>query len=274
MDARDRAGLDITDPAAVAAAVAGVDVVINAAAWTDVDGAEADEAAATAINGAGVAHLARACAAAGARLVHVSTDYVFPGDAAAPYPEDAPTGPVNAYGRGKLAGEEAMPDAPARARLRRAHRLALRRARHATSSPPCSRWPRPATPSTSSTTSAGNPPGRTRWPSDSSRSADAALAGTAPAGVYHGTAGGETTWFGLARAVFAGGRAGSRPGSARPPATASRRPAVRPELQRARATTGGPPPASRRCRTGREQSARRPDPARASRRWSAPLVTH
>ena len=85
-----------------------MDVVVNAAAWTDVDAAEAAEDAATALNGTAVAYLARACAAGGARLLHPSTDYVFAGDAGTPYPEDAPTAPVNAYGRSKLAGEEAI----------------------------------------------------------------------------------------------------------------------------------------------------------------------
>jgi dTDP-4-dehydrorhamnose reductase len=94
--AASRAELDVTDADAVAAAVAGHDVVVHAAAWTNVDGAEADEAAATAVNGAGTRNVAAACAAAGARLLHVSTDYVFPGDAVSPYPEDAPTRPVNA----------------------------------------------------------------------------------------------------------------------------------------------------------------------------------
>ena len=111
LDGRDvtaatRAELDITDAAKVRDLVEGHDVVLNAAAWTDVDGAEADEAAATAVNGTGTRHVAAACAATGARLLHVSTDYVFPGDATAPYPEDAPTDPVNGYGRSKLAGEE------------------------------------------------------------------------------------------------------------------------------------------------------------------------
>jgi dTDP-4-dehydrorhamnose reductase len=102
--AATRAALDITDVAAVRAAVAGADVVLNAAGWTDVDGAEADEAAATAVNGDGVRILAEA---AGARLFHISTDYVFDGASTVPYPEDAEPAPVNAYGRGKLAGERA-----------------------------------------------------------------------------------------------------------------------------------------------------------------------
>jgi dTDP-4-dehydrorhamnose reductase len=105
-----RADLDITDAAAVRAAVRDTrpDAVINCAAWTNVDGAESAEAEATLINGDGAGHLAAAAAEAGAHIVHVSTDYVFAGDATAPYLEDAPTGPIGAYGRSKLAGELAV----------------------------------------------------------------------------------------------------------------------------------------------------------------------
>ena len=103
--AADRAALDITDRDAVTAAVHGHDVVLNAAAWTDVDAAEADEAAATAVNGTAVGHLARACARTGAVLVHVSTGAVLGGRTPVPLGEDAPPRPVNAYGRSKLVGE-------------------------------------------------------------------------------------------------------------------------------------------------------------------------
>jgi dTDP-4-dehydrorhamnose reductase len=108
-----RADLDITDSDAVRLAVSDVqpDAVVNCAAWTDVDAAEADEAAATLINGDGAGHVAAAAAAVGAHVVHVSTDYVFGGDATSPYREDAPTGPIGAYGRSKLAGEHAVADA-------------------------------------------------------------------------------------------------------------------------------------------------------------------
>jgi dTDP-4-dehydrorhamnose reductase len=105
-----RAQLDVRDRAAVRAAVASArpDVVVNCAAWTDVDGAEAEEEAATAINGAGAGNVAAAAADAGAFLVHVSTDYVFDGTSGAPYVESSPTSPLNAYGRSKLAGEAAV----------------------------------------------------------------------------------------------------------------------------------------------------------------------
>jgi dTDP-4-dehydrorhamnose reductase len=105
-----RAALDITDVAAVDRVVstARPEVILNCAAWTDVDGAEDNEAAASAINDAGAAHLAGAADAYGAAIVHVSSDYVFDGSATYPYPEDAPTGAIGAYGRTKEAGEAAV----------------------------------------------------------------------------------------------------------------------------------------------------------------------
>ena len=104
----NRDSLDITDPDAALAAVAGHDFVVNAAAWTAVDDAESQEAGAFAVNAVGAANLARACSAAGARMVQVSTDYVFAGDATSPYAEDAPLAPRSAYGRTKAAGEWAV----------------------------------------------------------------------------------------------------------------------------------------------------------------------
>lgn len=224
--ATTRADLDITDPRAVPAAVAGHDVVINAAAWTDVDGAESQERAATAVNGDAVATLAAACATTGARLIHVSTDYVFPGDATEPYPEDAPTGPVNAYGRGKLVGELAvarlLPESGYLVRtawLYGAHgpnfvatmlRLAGERERLDVVDD-----------------QRGQPTWSYRLAERLVALADAALAGHAAPGVYHGTSSGETTWYGLARAVFA--LRGLDPDRVRP-TTSDRfpRPAARP----------------------------------------------
>jgi dTDP-4-dehydrorhamnose reductase len=117
-----RTELDITDHDAVRAAVGDTapDAIINCAAWTDVDAAEADEAAATRINGDGAGHLAAAADEAGAHVVHVSTDYVFGGDATEPYVESAPTGPIGAYGRSKLAGEVAVSAVPGHAIVRTA----------------------------------------------------------------------------------------------------------------------------------------------------------
>ena len=108
-----RAGLDVTDVAAVEQAFgdARPDVAVNCAAWTNVDGAESDEAGALAVNGAGAGNVARAAAASGAWTVHVSSDYVFDGAKREPYVESDPVDPVSAYGRTKLAGERAVANA-------------------------------------------------------------------------------------------------------------------------------------------------------------------
>jgi dTDP-4-dehydrorhamnose reductase len=101
--------LDVTDADAVAARVNRdrPDVVINCAAWTDVDGAEESEDQAMAVNGAGAGNAAAAAAAAGAKVLYVSTDYVFDGHKESPYVEVDEPAPQSAYGRTKLAGEEA-----------------------------------------------------------------------------------------------------------------------------------------------------------------------
>jgi len=102
-----RTELDVTDPQASVETIGTYrpDAVINCAGWTDVDEAEQDEAAALALNGGGAGNVARACALAGAHLVHVSTDYVFDGTATRPYVESDPVAPLGAYGRTKLEGE-------------------------------------------------------------------------------------------------------------------------------------------------------------------------
>ncbi len=104
------AELDVTDSDNVARVLTRerLDAVVNCAAYTDVDGAEAEEERATAVNGDGAGHVAAAAAACGAFLVHVSTDYVFDGRNHRPYREDDPTAPMSAYGRSKLAGEVAV----------------------------------------------------------------------------------------------------------------------------------------------------------------------
>ncbi|MFE1595880.1 dTDP-4-dehydrorhamnose reductase [Nocardia sp. NPDC058705] len=103
-----RAELDITDRAAVDAVLTPGAVVINCAAYTAVDAAETDVEAAYAANATGPAVLAAACVDAGARLIHVSTDYVFPGNADTPYEPGDPTGPHTVYGQSKLTGERAV----------------------------------------------------------------------------------------------------------------------------------------------------------------------
>ncbi|MEU5089868.1 dTDP-4-dehydrorhamnose reductase [Streptomyces sp. NPDC021356] len=216
--ALSKSDLDITDSTAVTDAVTGHHVVVNAAAWTDVDGAETAEAIATTVNGAGVRHLAEACAWTGARLLHISTDYVFSGASAVPYGEDSPTSPVNAYGRSKLAGERAV------ARLLPVTGYTVRTAwlygRHGRDFV------------TNVLELAGRREtldvvddqyGQPTWSHALAahlvQLGRTALAGQAPAGIYHGTASGRTTWFGLARAAFE--LAGLDPERIRPTASAA-----------------------------------------------------
>ena len=105
--------IDLADPAGIAPALAriGADVVVNAAAYTAVDRAETDSAAAFAINAAGAGAVAAAARSLELPLIHISTDYVFDGTKTAPYVETDPTGPTGVYGASKLAGELAVMDA-------------------------------------------------------------------------------------------------------------------------------------------------------------------
>ena len=102
---RDEA--DLLNPAACAAAIAATnaEAIINAAAWTAVDKAETEEAAATTVNGDAPTAMAKAAAAKGIPFLHISTDYVFDGTGTQPFTPDHPTAPLGAYGRSKLAGE-------------------------------------------------------------------------------------------------------------------------------------------------------------------------
>lgn len=110
-----RGQADLMQPDACAAAIANCDIVINAAAWTAVDLAEAHEADATTVNAAAPAAMARACAALGLPFIHISTDYVFDGAGIAPFGVDDPTAPLGAYGRSKLGGEVGVQASGARA---------------------------------------------------------------------------------------------------------------------------------------------------------------
>jgi len=105
-----RSELDITDAGAVRETVASArpDVVVNCAAYTAVDAAEADAETAQAVNGGGAGHVAGAAARIGAWTLHVSTDYVFDGSKRSPYVESDATSPLSVYGASKLAGEQAV----------------------------------------------------------------------------------------------------------------------------------------------------------------------
>ncbi|MFF7249479.1 dTDP-4-dehydrorhamnose reductase [Embleya sp. NPDC008237] len=198
-----RADLDITDASAVLEATAGHDIVVNAAAWTDVDGAESAESAATEVNGTAVGHLARACAAHGSRLIQISTDYVFAGDNTEPYSENAPTAPLNSYGRGKLIGEQAVTELlPTSGYIVRTAWLYGEHGRNFVSTMLTLARDRDTLDVVDD--QAGQPTWSAALARQVVRLGEAALAGRAPAGIYHGTARGRATWYELARATFAG----------------------------------------------------------------------
>jgi len=216
-----RSELDITDRAAVRDAVRDIDVVINAAAYTAVDAAEEHEDEAYAINATGAANLARAAADAGARFVQVSTDYVFHGDATSPYAEDAPLDPLGAYGRTKAAGERLAREAhPAPHIVRTAWLYGAHGANFVTTMLRLAR-------ERETVMVVDDQRGQPTWSRDLAYAIVALLDADAAPGVYHGTSTGETSWYGLARAVFA--EAGLDPERVRPTDTASfPRPAPRP----------------------------------------------
>lgn len=226
--AATRAELDITEPASVRAAFAEhrPAVVVNCAAWTAVDDAESREDEALSINGDGARNLAEACAAQGAVLLQVSTDYVFAGDAEKPYAEDAPTGPRSAYGRTKLVGEQAVSEAlPDSGYVVRTAWL------YGAGGGNFVRTMIKLESVKDTLDVVDDQRGQPTWTADLAdrlvRLGQGALAGTAPAGVYHGTSSGETTWFGFTRAIFE--QLGADPERVRPTTSeAFVRPAPRP----------------------------------------------
>ena len=188
--------VDITDPASCAAAVAGHDVVVNTAAYTAVDRAESDEATAFRINAVGPATLARAVHAAGARMVHISTDYVFAGDGSTPYAEDAPIAPKSAYGRTKAAGEWAV-----RAECPQSYivRTAWLYGEHGPNFvKTMARLAGERDTVSVVTDQAGQP----TWTVDLSLALARLIGSDAPFGTYHGTSAGQTTWHGFTQEIF------------------------------------------------------------------------
>lgn len=225
-----RAELDVTETARVRAVihdqarparVQGGLVVVNAAAWTDVDGAETDPDGAYALNATAPANLALACAEVGATFVHLSTDYVFDGRADKPYEVDDPTEPVSEYGRTKLAGELAVRElCPTAYVVRTAwvygaagNNFVKTIARLAATRDHLS--------------VVDDQRGSPTWAADLAGSLVDLAFSDAPFGVYHRTGGGEVTWYGFARAVVS--ELGLDPQMVRPTTSdAFPRPAPRP----------------------------------------------
>lgn len=199
-----RADLDLTDRAAVQAVVDDWlaepgdlrPVVINTAAYTAVDAAETDEDTALAVNGDGPRNLASAIAGR-ARLIHVSTDYVFAGDAATPYAVDAPAEPRTAYGRTKLVGDRAVREiAPDTGYVVRTAWV------YGAHGPNFVKTMAKLSRDRQTLQVVNDQLGSPTWTYDLARGLIELAMSDAPAGNYHCTGGGQTTWFDFTRAIF------------------------------------------------------------------------
>ena len=195
--ARGRGELDITDREAVERAVEGFDVVINAAAYTKVDDAETHEAEAARVNAVGASNVAHAAAAAGATLVHLSTDYVFDGTATTPYGEDEPPQPATAYGRTKADGERRVLDAHPDTTF--VVRTAWLYGEHG---PNFARTMLALGAQRPEVSVVSDQIGQPTWTMDLARQIVTLLDSDAPSGIYHGTASGHASWFEFAKEVF------------------------------------------------------------------------
>ncbi len=193
----DRAEFDITDIDSVKSILSGFDVVVNCAAWTAVDDAEVNEAAALAINGDGPRNVANVCNEIGAKLVQISTDYVFSGDATTPYGENAEVGPKSAYGRTKLAGEVAVRD-----HLPNDHYIVRTAWLYGEHGPNFIKTMINLEKSKETISVVNDQVGQPTWTKDLASQVITLVDSGAPAGTYHATSSGQTTWFGLTQKIF------------------------------------------------------------------------
>lgn len=197
-----RTEFDFDRPASLGGCLRAADpwLVVNAAAWTAVDAAEAEPEAAARANRDGPAELARLCAASGIRLIHVSTDYVFDGTKGAPYREDDAPNPTGVYGATKLAGEQAVRAACPEATILRTSWVYAPTGRNFV------RTMLAAARRTDRLRVVADQKGCPTEAGDLARAilrlADRIAAGTDAAGIYHAAGEGWTTWHGLACAVF------------------------------------------------------------------------
>jgi dTDP-4-dehydrorhamnose reductase len=217
------AELDITDADAVNAAMAHIDVVVNTAAFTGVDAAEDDEAAATAVNATGAEVVARAAQARGARMVQLSTDYVFDGRAREPYDERTGLTPLGAYGRSKAAGETAVRAAT------NDDALVVRTAwLYGAGGPNFARTIMRLLREKDEVAVVTDQTGQPTWAADVAHEIADLIQVTAPGGIYHATNSGQASWFEFARAIAS--EAGIDPDKVvATTAAAFNRPAPRPE---------------------------------------------
>lgn len=198
-----RAEADLAAPPSVAAAIAAhpCDAVINAAAWTSVDKAETEEAAARLVNGDSPAAMAHACAEKGIPLLHISTDYVFDGKGDTPFAPDHPTAPLNAYGRTKLAGEEAIRASGARHLILRTSWVV---SAHGTNFVKTMLRLGTERPSLNVVADQHGAPTTAADIADALILSASALCANVPGGTHHFASTPDTTWADFARAVMAG----------------------------------------------------------------------
>jgi dTDP-4-dehydrorhamnose reductase len=193
----DRAEFDITDLDSVRSVLTDFDVVVNCAAWTAVDDAEEKEPAALAINGDGPKNVAIVCKEIGAKLVHISTDYVFSGDATSPYAEDALVGPKSAYGRTKLAGEIAI-----RETLPLDNYIVRTAWLYGEHGPNFIKTMLNLEKVKETISVVDDQIGQPTWTKDLVSQIIAMVDAKVPAGTYHGTSSRQTSWFGLTQRIY------------------------------------------------------------------------
>lgn len=192
-----RSDLDVTDLRSVREAVAGHDVVLNAAAYTRVDDAETNEDTAYAVNAIGAENLGLAAAERGARLVQVSTDYVFDGAATEPYREDSEYAPISAYGRTKAAGERlAIAANPERTAVVRTAWL------YGAGGPNFAKTMLRIADTKETWSVVTDQVGQPTWTADLADQIVRLVDAGTPPGIYHGTNSGRATWLDFARAVL------------------------------------------------------------------------
>ncbi|MBG6106736.1 dTDP-4-dehydrorhamnose reductase [Frigoribacterium sp. CG_9.8] len=195
--ALNRVGLDVTDLDTVRAAVVGHDVVINASAYTRVDDAESHEEEAFAVNATGAHNLAIAASEVGAKLVQVSTDYVFDGSATSPYEESTPRNPISAYGRTKAEGERlALAANPDGTYIVRTAWL------YGAGGPNFAKTMLRLAASHDTVSVVNDQLGQPTWTGDLARQIVELLDADAAPGVYHATNSGEASWFDFATEIF------------------------------------------------------------------------
>ncbi len=214
--------IDITRPDSVAAALIDIDVVVNCAAWTAVDDAETNEAIAFKVNATGPSVLARRCREIGAKMVQISTDYVFDGNSADPYSEGAQPNPQSAYGRTKLAGEWAV-----RAELPGNYWVLRTAWLYGEFGPNFVKTMVGLEGSRPELSVVDDQHGQPTWTRHLAQRIIDVVDSDIPAGIYHATSAGATTWFGFTRSIFE--ELGADPNRVQPTTTdAFPRPAPRP----------------------------------------------